>query len=146
MCGRTATCHCFMPWRILHHRSSITTRRISNRMSKSSLQAAHVFEDGQSQTSEVNRNECNAVAYCCSCLLHPCCFSCIFWSSLRLEKRLGSRAEVLWEVLNSCKTKALRDRARQKRIVTIPGKMYKMQCTCNLRPLRASSSGKTLKL
>ena len=93
---------------------------------------------------KMNRNEWNAVAYCSSCLLHPCCFSCIVWSSLRLEKRLKSRAEVLWEVRNSCKTKALRDPV--KGTVTIPGKMHEMQCTCVSSPLRASSSGKTLKL
>ena len=92
---------------------------------------------------KMNRHECNAVAYCSSCLLHPCCFYCIFWSSLRLEKRLKSRAEVLWEVRNLCRTKALRDPV--KGTVTIPGKMHKMQCTCISSPLRASSSGKTWK-
>ena len=58
--GRTATCHCFMPWGIRHRRSSVTTRRISNRMLKSSLQVAKCF--GWPQTSEINRNEWNAVA------------------------------------------------------------------------------------
>ena len=53
--GRTATCHCFMPWGIRHHRSSVTTRRISNRMSKSSLQVANCF--GGPQTSKMNSNE-----------------------------------------------------------------------------------------